>query len=636
MAGSGGVIVMDETTCMIEALESAAKFFADESCGQCSPCREGTGWVHRIVRRITEGHGSPDDLDHLLAIAGDMEGNTICVFADAAAWPVQSYIAKFRDEFEEYIRSGRKAGTGRPRMPEVSIDGRKITVSEGTTVIQAAEKMGIFIPRYCYHPGLSIAGNCRICLVNVEKAPKLQIACNTAVTEGMVVHTTSAEAEEGRRAVLEFLLANHPLDCPVCDQSGECDLQNFYLNFGLYNPRFREHKVKKHKAVELGPHVMLDQERCILCSRCVRFTDEITKTGEFGIFNRGDRAELGLYPGDVLENPYSANVVDICPVGALTERDFRYKARVWYLSSAPTVCNGCSQGCNIDMHYVLDRPHLNEGARMLRVKPRYNPDVNQWWLCDEGRYGLGWIDQARLGNVRGPGANGEDATWEQALTAISTAVAELGEEQNGGARIGVIASAQLTNEELFLIRDIFEGKLGAQVTTVVPERPGSSDDFLIKADKNPNTLGATLLGLAGPGALQAAQIVDEALAGNLDVLWGHGARPCGSVWGRKDPGSPREGGSRRALGHERERDRTLGPLGAAQRRLCGEGRDLRELSRPRSAHRLRLSAIRKLPGGLACPSGIGREAGHGTRLERAGGDLRWACREAGAFQRIEL
>ena len=404
-------------------------------------------------------------------------------------------------------------------MPELSIDGRKITVSEDTTVIQAAEKMGIFIPRYCYHPGLSIAGNCRICLVDVEKAPKLQIACNTTVTEGMVVHTTSDEAEEGRRAVLEFLLANHPLDCPVCDQSGECDLQNFYLNFGLYNPRFREHKVKKQKAVELGPHVMLDQERCILCSRCVRFTDEITKTGEFGIFNRGDRAELGLYPGDVLENPYSANVVDICPVGALTERDFRYKARVWYLSSAPTVCNGCSQGCNIDMHYVLDRPHLNDGARMARVKPRYNPDVNQWWLCDEGRYGLGWIDQARLGNVRGPGANGEDATWEQALTAISTAVAESGKEQNGGARTGVIASAQLTNEELFLIRDIFGGKLGAQVTTVVPERPGSSDDFLIKADKNPNTLGATLLGLAGPGAIEAGQIVDDALAGNLDVLW---------------------------------------------------------------------------------------------------------------------
>jgi NADH-quinone oxidoreductase subunit G len=393
-------------------------------------------------------------------------------------------------------------------MPTLSIDGREVSVPDGTTVIQAAEKLGIFVPRYCYHPGLSIAGNCRICLVEAEKFSKLQIACNTPVTEGMVVHTKSEKAEDGRRAVLEFLLANHPLDCPVCDQSGECDLQNFYLNFGLYNPRFREQKVKKHKAVALGPHVMLDQERCILCSRCVRFTDEITKTGEFGIFNRGDHAELGIYPGNELNNRYSANVVDICPVGALTERNFRFKTRVWYLSSAPTVCNGCGQGCNMDLHYVLDRPHLNDGARVARVKPRYNPDVNQWWLCDEGRYGFGWIDRARLDKVRGPSAN---ATWEQALTAISTALK--------GARIGVIASAQLTNEELFLIREIFKGALGAQVSASVPEKPGSSDDFLIKADKNPNTLGATLLGLAGPHAPSAGQIVDEAVAGNLDFLW---------------------------------------------------------------------------------------------------------------------
>jgi len=198
-------------------------------------------------------------------------------------------------------------------MPTLTIDGRQIESTEGSTVIQAAEKLGIFIPRYCYHPGLSIAGNCRICLVEVEKHPKLQIACNTPVTAGMVVHTKSAAAEDGRRAVLEFLLANHPLDCPVCDQSGECDLQNFYMNFGLYDPRFREQKVKKKKAVSIGPHVMLDQERCILCSRCVRFTDEISKTGEFGIFDRGDRAQVGLYPGERLDNPYSANVVTSAP-----------------------------------------------------------------------------------------------------------------------------------------------------------------------------------------------------------------------------------------------------------------------------------------------------------------------------------
>jgi NADH-quinone oxidoreductase subunit G len=400
-------------------------------------------------------------------------------------------------------------------MPTLTIDGRQVDSPDGSTVIQAAERIGTFIPRYCYHPGLSIAGNCRICLVEVEQNPKLQIACNTPVTDGMVVHTRSVKAEDGRRAVLEFLLANHPLDCPVCDQSGECDLQNFYMNFGLYDARFREQKVKKKKAIAIGPHVMLDQERCILCSRCVRFTDEISKTGEFGIFNRGDRAELALYPGQRVDNPYSGNVVDICPVGALTDRDSRFKARVWYLSSAPTVCNGCAQGCNVDVHYVLDRPHLNEGARILRLKPRYNADVNQWWMCDEGRYGFGWIDKGRLTKVRNRSG---DATWEQATTAITTELTTLRESGNG-SRLGVIASAQLTNEELFLLREIFQRVLGAHITASVPARPGYSDSFLIKADKHPNTRGATLLGLAGAAAPDAAHLVDEALQGRIEALW---------------------------------------------------------------------------------------------------------------------
>jgi NADH-quinone oxidoreductase subunit G len=400
-------------------------------------------------------------------------------------------------------------------MPSLTIDGRHIDAPSGSTVIQAAERLGIFIPRYCYHPGLSIAGNCRICLVEIEPSPKLQIACNTPVADGMVVQTSSVKAEDGRRAVLEFLLANHPLDCPVCDQSGECDLQNFYMDFGRYNARFREQKVKKKKAVAIGSHVMLDQERCILCSRCVRFTDEITKTGEFGIFNRGDRAEVGLYPGQRLDNPYSGNVVDICPVGALTERDFRFKARVWYLSSAPTLCNGCAQGCNVDIHYVLDRPHLNEGARVLRLKPRYNAEVNQWWMCDEGRYGFEWIDKGRLTKVR---SRGGEASWEQATAAIASELATL--RENGlGSRLGVIASAQLTNEELFLLHEIFQRGLGAQVTASVPPRPGSSDDFLIKADKNPNTRGAALLGLSGPPAPDLSHIVNEVLQGRIDALW---------------------------------------------------------------------------------------------------------------------
>ena len=406
-------------------------------------------------------------------------------------------------------------------MPLLTIDGRQVNAPDGSMVIQAAEQLGIFIPRYCYHPALSIAGNCRICLVDIERNPKLQIACNTPVSEGMVVHTKSPKAEDGRRAVLEFLLANHPLDCPVCDQSGECDLQNFYMNFGLYDPRFREVKVKKKKAVAVGPHVMLDQERCILCSRCVRFTDEISKTSEFGIFNRGDRAELALYPGQQLDNPYSGNVVDICPVGALTERDFRFKARVWYLSSAPTVCNRCAQGCNVDVHYVLDRPHLNDGARIMRVKPRYNPEVNQWWMCDEGRYGFDWIDRRRLTTVRNQRG---DSTWQEAITAIAASLTTI-RESDSGSRVGVIASAQLTNEELFLIREIFRDGMGAQVTAGVPTEPGYGDDFLIKADKNPNTIGATLLDLMGPGALDAATLIADARQGRIEVLWVFGHDP---------------------------------------------------------------------------------------------------------------
>ena len=403
-------------------------------------------------------------------------------------------------------------------MPTLTIDGKTIEAPEGSTVIQAAEKLGIFIPRYCYHPGLSIAGNCRICLVEVEKNPKLQISCNLPVTEGMVVHTTSEKAENGRRTVLEFLLANHPLDCPVCDQSGECDLQNFYMNFGLYDPKFREMKVKKKKAVPLGPHVILDQERCILCSRCERFTDEVSKTGEFGIFQRGDRAEVGLYPGQQLDNPYSANVVDICPVGALLERDFRFKARVWYLSSAPTLCNGCAQGCNVDIHFVLNRPHLNDGARVLRLKPRFNAEVNQWWMCDPGRYGFGWVDRDRLTSVRQQNA---ESTWDRAMSSIAGALAPLA--QNGeGSKIGVIASTQLTNEELFLIREIFQAGLGARVGVFGERPPGFSDDFLIKADKNPNARGAELLGFAGAAAAPRdglAAFVADALKRNIEALW---------------------------------------------------------------------------------------------------------------------
>ena len=414
-------------------------------------------------------------------------------------------------------------------MPALTIDGKAIECADGSTVIQAAERLGIFIPRYCYHPGLSIAGNCRICLVEIDKNPKLQIACNMPVTEGMVVHTNSARAEEGRRAVLEFLLANHPLDCPVCDQSGECDLQNFYMNFGLYDPRFREQKVKKKKAVAIGSHVMLDQERCILCSRCVRFTDEISRTGEFGIFNRGDRAELGLYPGQRLDNPYSGNVVDICPVGALTDRNFRFKARVWYLSCAPTVCNGCAQGCNVDIHYVLDRPHLNEGARVLRLKPRYNADVNQWWMCDDGRYGFRWIDDDSRLLAPTRRAAGKDVSlgWDAAVTALVEALKRYRPEE-----IGILASPQMSNEDLFALQRIAaQLGIGGIDHRVPPRAPGDEDSLLIRADKSPNRRGAELIGL---GQADGHAILGGARQRRVKLLWVFQHDLLDSGWAQAD------------------------------------------------------------------------------------------------------
>ncbi|HEX2441295.1 MAG TPA: 2Fe-2S iron-sulfur cluster-binding protein, partial [Methylomirabilota bacterium] len=267
-------------------------------------------------------------------------------------------------------------------MPKVTIDGKEIEVPAGTNLIEAARQLGIEVPHYCYHPGLSIAGQCRLCMVDIEKTPRPTIACNTQATDGMVVHTDTERVKQSRRSMMEFHLVNHPLDCPVCDQAGECWLQIYYMKHGLYDPRMTDEKVHKPKAVPLGPHVMLDAERCILCSRCVRFCDEVTGTGELGIFHRGDHSEIGLFPGRDLTNNYSANVVDICPVGALTDRDFRFQVRVWYLDTAKSICTGCARGCNIDVHVNRRRPPHAEGRRVARLKPRYNADVNAWWLCD--------------------------------------------------------------------------------------------------------------------------------------------------------------------------------------------------------------------------------------------------------------
>ncbi len=399
-------------------------------------------------------------------------------------------------------------------MPNLTIDGKQVEVPAGTTIIQAADKLGIDIPRYCYHPALPVSGNCRICMVEVEKQPKLQIACYTPVADGMVVKTSSPKVLEVRKTVLEFLLVNHPVDCPVCDQAGECKLQDYYMEHGQYDSRLGDVKVKKEKkAFSIGPTVMLDQERCILCTRCVRFADTITKTSEFGVFNRGDHSQLDVYPGKQLDNSYSGNVVDICPVGALTDTDFRFKCRVWYLSQTKSVCPGCSMGCNITVEWDKMRPHQHKKARVMRLKPRHNPEVNDYWICDKGRYNYKFIDENR---IQHPQLKDDIISWDQAIDTVSTAFKSL-KDSNRTNRIGVIASAQLTNEDLFVIRKFFKETLkGAQVDFRVPEKPGDSDNLLIKADKNPNTAGAVQILQADA---EVAGIAQKAKSGEIDVLY---------------------------------------------------------------------------------------------------------------------
>jgi NADH-quinone oxidoreductase subunit G len=409
-------------------------------------------------------------------------------------------------------------------MPRLTVNGKEIEVPAGTNLIEAARRAGVEVPHYCYHPGLSIAGQCRLCMVDIEKTPRPTIACNTLAADGMVVSTETDRVRETRQSIMEFHLINHPLDCPVCDQAGECWLQIYYMKHGLYDPRMRDEKVHKPKAVPLGPHVILDAERCILCSRCVRFCDEITGTGELGIFERGDHSEIGLFPGKDLDNKYSGNVVDICPVGALTDRDFRFQVRVWYLETAKSVCPGCARGCNIEVHVNRRRPHHAEGRRVARLKPRFNADVNRWWLCDAGRYGFTFVDapDRLLVPTRRDGETTSATTWDEACAAVAGALGRCEPDE-----IGVLASSTMANEDLAALRRLLDLLTVQRIAFEVPPRvPGDQDEILIRADKTPNSLGAALIGLGG----DARAVLDAARGRRLRCLWIFGHDLLASAW----------------------------------------------------------------------------------------------------------
>lgn len=410
-------------------------------------------------------------------------------------------------------------------MPTFTIDGRAIEVPPGTTVLEAALANGIEIPHYCYHPGLSIAGNCRICLVEVEKSPKPVIACNTPVSEGMVVRTASEKVTAWRNAVMEFLLINHPLDCPICDQAGECKLQDYSYRFGTPTTRFIEEKVHGPKRRVLGPHVVFDWERCIKCTRCIRFCEEVTGTRELGMFLRGVREEIGVHPSRPLDNPYSGNVVDICPVGALTLREFRFRSRVWFLGNVPSVCPGCARGCSVDLGVFRNE--------ILRITPRENPRVNQFWICDTGRLWGGRLQSGAAARLYGPrGTTGESADpWAAALGEAALAL-----KSNAG-RVRVLASPRATVEELWLLASLARA-LKAPVHLPVHEA-GEDDALLIRRDRSPNRRGAEaiLKALAGEG--RPVEELEEALRGRqVAVLLALGPGLAGPVDGEPAPLDP--------------------------------------------------------------------------------------------------
>jgi NADH-quinone oxidoreductase subunit G len=395
-------------------------------------------------------------------------------------------------------------------MPQIIIDGRIIEAAPGKTIIEAALDNGITIPHFCWHPALTVAGNCRMCLVNVGSHkkdtdgslmysddgapvvnwfPKMQIACATPVSDGMIVDTSSEKTEGAQNAVMEFLLINHPLDCPICDEAGQCKLQEYAFMHSKGKSRFNEEKTQKEKRVELGPNVMFDGERCISCSRCIRFADEVAKQPVLSFVQRGDKVTIRTFPDTTFDSEYSMNVIDICPVGALTSMDFRFKARVWEMSFTDSICPGCARGCNIKIGVMNNE--------VLRTEPRTNMHVNTFWMCDTGRLSTpARVNEARLDGpmVR---TNGQLAstTWDEAIEAAAAALRNL-----KGSQIAVIGSAHASNEDNYILSRLAHDVLKTGNVDYIKHNDHTfGDDVLRVNDKSPNAIGAHTVGIAPRG-----------------------------------------------------------------------------------------------------------------------------------------
>ncbi|MEX0777275.1 MAG: molybdopterin-dependent oxidoreductase [Phycisphaeraceae bacterium] len=396
-------------------------------------------------------------------------------------------------------------------MPKITIDGQQFEFEGKKMILQVAQDNGAAIPHYCYHPGLSIVASCRICLAEVAQAnpktaavemiPKLMPTCQTPAADGMVVHTNSPKSLANQKAVMEYLLINHPLDCPVCDQAGECYLQDYSYQYGRAGSRFEEMKIKQ-PTKDIGPHVKLYSDRCIMCSRCVRFTREVTGTSELGVFGRGNREQIDVFPGKPLDNELSGNVVDICPVGALLDKDFLFSQRVWFLSKTPSIDGITASGDNIFLEW-------NEG-RMYRIKPRTNHSVNKWWISDEIRYGWKFVhSEDRLGTPRRMQYGTQvECEWKRAYQDAVEGLRKVATEKGAGA-IALLVSPMLSCEEAYLLAKFVRELDAAAVLGVGPiPRQGEDKEFpggyKVYAEKCPNARGVrrALELVAGDGNAQ--------------------------------------------------------------------------------------------------------------------------------------
>ena len=422
-------------------------------------------------------------------------------------------------------------------MATIKIDGREIPFEPGDTVIKAAHRAGIDIPHYCWHPGLSVAANCRMCLVEIppppgrpalqldilrwdaekqdyvpDRKPKLQPACQMGCAPGMeVLSESSPHVAEARSAVQELLLLNHPVDCPICDQAGECRLQDYWLEHQRKGKRMRQEVVHKPKAVVFGPTIVYDAERCIICTRCVRFSDEVAKDPVLSVRERGNLNEIVVSPGRQLDHDYTLMTEHVCPVGALTSIDFRFKARVWFLRSARTVCQGCATGCNA----YLDYDPRNNTA--YRHRPRDNEEVNRYWMCDEGMLSYKRAVEGRLTSAL---VGGDDASLVDALAAAKEQLAGHGDDPS---RVAIVLSAQHSNEDNFALATLARTYLGAKDFFVSGRPLGKGDDILMSEDKNPNTRGVMKIAESDGGAQAApprpiAQLLEGIAAGKYSYV----------------------------------------------------------------------------------------------------------------------